>query len=212
MTDGKGIPVSAFTTSAQVAEVNTIETLVDVTILDKRPDRLLYDKAADANWLRDALDVRGIEQITPHRRSRKKQSAAGRTLPPTVQASMEGRANIQLARQLPTHSGSTRNTMLISSKASSTGHACYYVSSSFETASKITGRWRLAYEKQRAGRPPLRCIFLLSADVIARSATNLMNRFPPQPAFGYSNPVARDQHLVSATCLQTESAALCRPT
>ena len=139
MTDGKGIPVSAFTTSAQVAEVNTIETLVDVTILDKRPDRLLYDKAADANWLRDALDVRGIEQITPHRRSRKKQSRQDGTLPPTVQASMEGRANIQLARQLPTHSGSTRILCLISSKASSTGHACYYVSSSFETASRILG-------------------------------------------------------------------------
>lgn len=72
MTDGKGIPVSAFTTSAQVAEVNTIETLVDVTILDKRPDHLLYDKAADADWLRDALEERGIEQITPHRRNRKK--------------------------------------------------------------------------------------------------------------------------------------------
>jgi transposase len=74
MTDGQGLPLSAFTTSAQDAEVNTVETLVDVCVLDKRPDRLLYDKAADADWLRDALEPRGIEQITPHRKSRKKPS------------------------------------------------------------------------------------------------------------------------------------------
>ena len=74
MTDANGIPVSAFTTSAQTAEVNTIETLVDIQVAGKRPERLLYDKAADADWLRDALHRRGIEQITPHRKGRKKPS------------------------------------------------------------------------------------------------------------------------------------------
>lgn len=74
MTDGQGLPLSAFTTSAQDAEVNTVETLVDLSVLNKRPERLLYDKAADADWLRDALEQRGIEQITPHRKSRKKPS------------------------------------------------------------------------------------------------------------------------------------------
>jgi transposase len=72
MTDGQGVPLSAFTTSAQEAEVNTIETLVDLRVLQKRPQRLLYDKAADADWLREALDQRGIEQVTPHRSNRKK--------------------------------------------------------------------------------------------------------------------------------------------
>jgi transposase len=72
MTDGQGLPVSAFTTSAQYAEVNTIETLVDIQVAGKRPARLLYDKAADADWLREALRRRGIEQITPHRRGRRK--------------------------------------------------------------------------------------------------------------------------------------------
>ena len=66
LTDGQGIPISAFTTSAQDAEVNTIETLIDVRVTKKRPRRLLYDKAVDADWLRDALERRGIEQITPH--------------------------------------------------------------------------------------------------------------------------------------------------
>jgi transposase len=72
LTEGHGLPVSAFTISAQVAEVNTIETLVDIQIAGQRPERLLYDKAADADWLRDSLERRGIEQITPHREGRKK--------------------------------------------------------------------------------------------------------------------------------------------
>jgi transposase len=81
MTDGNGLPVSAFATSAQIAEVNTIETLVEIQVAGKRPERLLYDKAADADWLRDALERRGIEQITPHRKSRKKASRQdGRSL------------------------------------------------------------------------------------------------------------------------------------
>ena len=81
MTDGQGIPISAFTTSAQTAEVNTIETLVDIQVAGKRPQRLLYDKAADADWVRNALQQRGIEQITPHRKGRKKPSRQdGRSL------------------------------------------------------------------------------------------------------------------------------------
>lgn len=72
MTDAQGVPLSAFTTSAQVAEVSTIETLVDVRPLRKRPERLVYDKAADADWLRAALGQRGIEQVTPHRSNRRK--------------------------------------------------------------------------------------------------------------------------------------------
>ena len=81
MTDGNGLPVSAFTTSAQIAEVNTIETLVEIQVAGKRPERLLYDKTADADWLRDALERRGIEQVTPHRKSRKKASRQdGRSL------------------------------------------------------------------------------------------------------------------------------------
>lgn len=69
MTDPDGIPLSAFTTSAQDAEVNTIQTLVDHPVTGLRPQRLLYDKAADANWLRDALQDLHMELITPHRRT-----------------------------------------------------------------------------------------------------------------------------------------------
>jgi transposase len=72
MTEAQGLPISAFTTSAQVAEVNTIETLVDTAVLSKRPKHLLYDKAADADWLRETLSRRGISLVTPHRAGRKK--------------------------------------------------------------------------------------------------------------------------------------------
>ena len=74
MTENHGIPISAFTTSAQFSEVHAIETLVELRVLRDCPERLLYDKAADADWLRDALARRGIEQITPHRRGRTKAS------------------------------------------------------------------------------------------------------------------------------------------
>ena len=52
--------------------MSTIETLVDIRVTKKRPARLLCDKAADADWLRDSLASRGIEHVTPHRKGRTK--------------------------------------------------------------------------------------------------------------------------------------------
>jgi transposase len=60
------------TTSASEAEVNTIDTQVDIRVTKKRPARLLYDEAADADWLLDALASRGTEQVAPHRKGRKR--------------------------------------------------------------------------------------------------------------------------------------------
>ena len=85
--DGNGKPLSVFTLAANHAEVNTVETLVDVRLSKKKPTRLLYDKAADADWLRESLAGRGIELICPHRRGRKK---------PTTQ---DGRALRRYARR-----------------------------------------------------------------------------------------------------------------
>lgn len=70
LTDGEGTPLSAFTVAANVAEVNAIETLVDERLTEHAPPRLIYDKAADADWLRDALEERGLELICPHRQNR----------------------------------------------------------------------------------------------------------------------------------------------
>ena len=72
MVDGNGIPLSTFTLAANHAEVNTVETLVDVRVCNRMPDHLLYDKAADADWLRTSLKERGTELVTPHRKSRKR--------------------------------------------------------------------------------------------------------------------------------------------
>jgi transposase len=81
MVDGRGTPISAMTTTARHAEVHCIETLVEIQVAGKRPKRLLYDKAADADWLRDSLANRGIELICPHRKNRRKPSRQdGRSL------------------------------------------------------------------------------------------------------------------------------------
>lgn len=72
MVDCEGLPLSLFTLSANEAEVNAVETLVDVRMSDKTPERLMYDKAADADWLRENLEARNVELICPHRRGRKK--------------------------------------------------------------------------------------------------------------------------------------------
>jgi transposase len=74
MVDGNGLPLSAYTTAAHYNEVNTIETLVDERKSRRTPRRLLYDKAADADWLRDALDCRGVQLICPHRANRTRPS------------------------------------------------------------------------------------------------------------------------------------------
>lgn len=81
MVDGEGTPLSAMTVAASTAEVHAVETLVDDRTPRRMPKRLMYDKAADADWLRDALGVRGIELICPHRRSRTKPATQdGRSL------------------------------------------------------------------------------------------------------------------------------------
>ncbi len=71
MVDADGTPLSAFTTAAHHNEVNTVETLVEQRQLCyQTPRRLLYDKAVDADWLRERLAGIGIELICPHRANR----------------------------------------------------------------------------------------------------------------------------------------------
>ena len=72
MTDGQGLSLSVFTLAANFAEVNTLETLVEFRVCEKLPERLLYDKAADADWVRKRMKSCGVDLICPHRRGRKK--------------------------------------------------------------------------------------------------------------------------------------------
>ena len=70
--DANGTPLSAHTTAAHRSEVQTIKTLFDEPRLGEKTRRLLYDRAADADWLRDHLALRRIELICPHRSNRTK--------------------------------------------------------------------------------------------------------------------------------------------
>jgi len=76
VTDGTGLPLGSTLHSATPAEVTLIgETLQGVRLQDQRrrpkPKRLIYDRAADSDRLRQRLKRQGVELICPHRRGRK---------------------------------------------------------------------------------------------------------------------------------------------
>lgn len=75
LVDGEGTPLGAEIATASEAEVNLIEPLIDGRACDRRPRRVIYDRAADSDPLRERLAARRIELICPHRKNR--------TRPPT---------------------------------------------------------------------------------------------------------------------------------
>src|ERR1700733_10705307 len=72
LVDGRGTPLGVDIASASPAEVKLIETLLTKRVLPRRPQRLLYDRAADSDPLRKRLAQRRIELICPHRRGRQR--------------------------------------------------------------------------------------------------------------------------------------------
>lgn len=58
--------------SARPGEVTLIEPLLEQTVVNRLPNRLIYDRAADSDPLRERLVDRGVELICPHRRGRKR--------------------------------------------------------------------------------------------------------------------------------------------
>lgn len=70
LTDARGLPFSTTIASASPHESTLIEGLLDCRVLRRRPQRLIYDKAADSDPLRTRLTRRGIELISPHRQNR----------------------------------------------------------------------------------------------------------------------------------------------
>jgi transposase len=86
---GKGIPLGNLLDSASPAEVTLIETTLDKAVIPRRRaghpkrriERLIYDKAADSDQLRERLKSRGIELVAPHRSNRRKRKTQdGRAL------------------------------------------------------------------------------------------------------------------------------------
>jgi transposase len=70
--DGNGVPLGCTISTASRNDVRLIEDLLDRRILRRKIRRLIYDKAADSDPLRDRLKARGTELITPHQKGRKK--------------------------------------------------------------------------------------------------------------------------------------------
>lgn len=81
LADAKGLPLAVDIEAANHAEVNLIEPLLDSAATPYVPDKLIYDKAADCDPLRQRLAKRGIDLICPHRRKRvRKRTQDGRKL------------------------------------------------------------------------------------------------------------------------------------
>jgi transposase len=70
--DASGLPLGIDTASASPHEVTLIEPLLEQRVLRRKPQRLIYDAAADSDPLRKRLKRRGIDLICPHRRNRVK--------------------------------------------------------------------------------------------------------------------------------------------
>ena len=74
--DGQGLPVGGTLSSASPAEVTlVVQTLADCKERTGRlPQRLIADRAYDADWLRNLMRRLDGELICPHRRNRKRAS------------------------------------------------------------------------------------------------------------------------------------------
>lgn len=70
LVDGAGLPLAVDINSASPAEVTLIEPLLDQAVTPYVPPRLIYDRAADSDPLRQRLAERNIELICPHRKGR----------------------------------------------------------------------------------------------------------------------------------------------
>lgn len=81
LVDGEGVPLGIHLAAANQAEVNLVEDLLDFTTADRCPQRLLYDRAADSDPLRERLKQQRIDLICPHRKNRKRpKTQDGRSL------------------------------------------------------------------------------------------------------------------------------------
>lgn len=73
ISEGRGLPVGVTIAAANVSETKLIEPALDAIVIDDlAPAHLLYDKAADSDALRERLEDRGVELVTPHRKNRKR--------------------------------------------------------------------------------------------------------------------------------------------
>jgi len=72
MADRFGLPLAVCAASASPHEVRLVAATLDSRFVDALPQRLIGDRAYDADPLDVALAELGIEMIAPHRRNRKR--------------------------------------------------------------------------------------------------------------------------------------------
>jgi transposase len=68
--DGQGLPLGKQLASASPHESKLIEPTLDQSYAPEKIERLIYDKAADSNALRQRMADRGIDLIAPELRCR----------------------------------------------------------------------------------------------------------------------------------------------
>ena len=72
MADRFGLPLAACAASASPHESTLVAATLDSHFVADLPERLIGDRAYDADPLDDALAELGVEMIAPHRRNRTK--------------------------------------------------------------------------------------------------------------------------------------------
>ncbi len=70
--DRAGLPLAVCAASASPHEVTLVAATLDSRFVDELPQRLIGDRADDADPLDAGLAVLGVEMIAPHRRNRKR--------------------------------------------------------------------------------------------------------------------------------------------
>ena len=70
--DRTGLPLSVHSGSGSPHEVTLVEETLAASFLERKPERLVGDRAYDSDPLAADLKVEGTEMIAPHRRKRKK--------------------------------------------------------------------------------------------------------------------------------------------
>jgi len=70
--DRTGLPLAACAASAAPHEVTLVAATLDSRFVEALPQRLIGDRAYDADGLDEALAELEVEMIAPHRRNRKR--------------------------------------------------------------------------------------------------------------------------------------------
>jgi IS5 family transposase len=96
--DGRQTPLGAIIAPANEHEVRHIERLVDSAVVSlPEQSRLIYDKAADSDTLRDRLAERGVELICAPQQSYETQATGRPEAALCEDFSLADRAHQQLA-------------------------------------------------------------------------------------------------------------------